>query len=164
MPDSMPDSIHERRRSEFVADPAAIGYAGMTDAEAAAAANALTQTRTRLIPSRELLKWVALQGRHTRLEIAAEAALPPDTDPGYADAVGLRSACRTALIMVELDDGRLDVEDPEIMGLLDTLVAAGVWTQADRDSLEALAQETTSRAAIRGLGEVLPGHVFKARS
>jgi hypothetical protein len=66
--------------------------------------------------------------------------------------------------MIMRDNTTLDLNLPDRVSMLNALVAYGVLSQADKDSIDALSQESISRADELGLGSVKAGTVQQARS
>lgn len=143
--------------AELAADPLGRGYAAMTHDQAAASLNSMApddlRVRSRAIGSRELLAWSAAGGRFASLEDAAAA---------HADKQ-VRSVARAASYMVMRED--TSFEPGRHGALVDTLVAGGVFSATDRESLLALASERVARAVELGLpaGWVTAGRVEVAR-
>ena len=129
-------------------------YGGMTDAEAAAAINALTQPARQLVPLWRVKQFC--------IESSAWLAILQAAQSHENEQV--RGAA--ALTAIYVDDSRfanLDLDLPSTQQMLGGLVAGGVVTQELAAAVDALANTTTSRAAILGLGTVGDGHVLSAR-
>jgi hypothetical protein len=71
---------------------------------------------------------------------------------------------QAAYLIVTRDGTTLDLNLADRVAMLDSLVAAGVLTDADRTSLDALATVSISRAEELALGLVRAGTVQQARS
>jgi hypothetical protein len=133
-------------------DPAGMGYAAMSDHEAASAINASTQPARQLVPlwliKRRLIEtgaWLALQAA-----AAAESAVQP----------------AAKLTLEYVDDHRFENLDLDLLStqqMLGALQAAGIVSAELAAELDTLADTTTSRAMMLGLGRVEPGHVESAR-
>ena len=139
---------------ELAADPLGRGYVDMSDDEVVASLGVADQSRTKAIPSTELLAWAGAENRFKRIEDAAQ-----NTDLEEAQSVA-----KAAELLIRRDTTSLDLSLPDRALMVGSLVAVGVLTQADSDALYALGTETIDRATELGLGQVLPGHVQKARA
>ena len=134
-------------------------YAGLTAEEQLAKINTGGVSYTQEIGSRALLKWAGASGRAARIKRTAENdALPEE----------LQSAAFAAYKMMDRADTTLDISDPEVVGLVDGLVGAGVLSADDKSALFALADKTGTDAERLGIvpegGEVYLGHINQARS
>jgi len=142
-------------RLEITADPLGIGYSAMSADGVAVSVSAKTRVRPVPITSAELLAWSGQAGRFQRLEDAADnTALPGE----------LRSVCKAARAMILRDATQLDLSLPDRAAMLGALVASGVLTDEDANSLTALGREAVSRAEELGLPPVGPHHVEYARN
>jgi len=136
-------------------DPLSLGYASMTDAEAAESLGA--PGRQVVVPTRctwrDLMAALGLQQAadvKTRLEAAAE------TDEGLALALHALGHYG--------EGGGLDFGHPQTRDTIDALAADNVLTSDEAAAVKALAERTVSRAEELGLARVRPGHVQKARA
>lgn len=135
-------------------DPAGIGYAGMSDAEAAAAINASTQPARQLVPL-----WLI---KRRLIETGAWLGIVQYANQGENEQ--WRHAA--ALTCIYVDDQRfenLDLDLPATQQMLGALQLAGLVTADMAAEIDSLADTMTSRAAILGLPRVEPGHVESAR-
>ena len=140
-------------RAELNDDPLSRGYSGMDDEAASASLNAKDRTRLEPIGSAELLAWSASGGRLARLKSAAET--------GANDEV--KSLAEAAYLMVTRDGTSLDLSLPDRVAFLHGLVAAGILTSTESDSLVSLATVSISRAEELGISFVRTGEVAAAR-
>jgi hypothetical protein len=136
-------------------DPLSLGYSAMDDSEAAAAMTAPNYTAFSPVSTRNVLRWSA---RHDSIH-----ALEQGASTGPKD---VRKLCKAALMMFanpHVPD--FDITDPELQGMLASLVAAAVFAQEEADDLVALGTELASRAAVLGLRDawVTNGRVAEAR-
>jgi len=120
----------------------------LSDAEAADAINAMTVEELLPISSAELLAWSAAEGRFARVDDATQHVNP-----------AIRSlACAAKLLLIR-DGTSLDPAKVDRAAMLDSLVAAGVLTDADKASLYVLATVTRKKYPVR----IGPHHVAYAR-
>lgn len=142
---------------ELADDPAKVGYGGMSDAEAAGAINAPSQTVVRGVPMTDVLRWAVSSGALLAVQSAA-AGQGAGTDPVA------RTLATGALMMINLGTGTdLGIDDAEVAGMLTAMVAKGVLTSGQRDALLARGAHEVSRADVLDLGDVSPGDVGLAR-
>jgi len=141
-------------KSEIDSDPLGRGYSGMDDTAVAVDVNTAYRTKKEPISSAELLAWSASDARLQNIKNAAENGATDD----------LKSLAQAAYLIVTRDGTTLDLNLADRVAMLDSLVAAGVLTAADRTSLDALATVSISRAEELALGLVRAGTVQQARS
>lgn len=146
-------------RSELSAPHPVTGAYSPSDEAAAAELNAKNVPKLVPIPSSELLAWSAQAstgGRPRKLKIdeAATAHL--------SEAV--KAVAQAAQTMIERDSTSLDLSQTDRAAMVEALVAGGVLTTADKDSLYAAATVMVSRADELGIGRVRVGDVARARS
>ena len=141
-------------KSEIDSDPLGRGYSGMDDTAVAVDLNTAYRTKKEPISSAELLAWSASDARLQNIKNAAENGATDD----------LKSLAQAAYLIVTRDGTTLDLNLADRVAMLDSLVAAGVLTAADRTSLDALATVSISRAEELALGLVRAGTVQQARS
>ena len=141
-------------KSEIDSDPLGRGYSGMDDTAVAVDVNTAYRTKKEPISSAELLAWSASDARLQNIKNAAENGATDD----------LKSLAQAAYLIVTRDGTTLDLNLADRVAMLDSLVAAGVLTDADRTSLDALATVSISRAEELALGLVRAGTVQQARS
>jgi len=141
-------------KSEIDSDPLGRGYSGMDDTAVAVDVNTAYRTKKEPISSAELLAWSASDARLQKIKNAAENGATDD----------LKSLAQAAYLIVTRDGTTLDLNLADRVAMLDSLVAAGVLTDADRTSLDALATVSISRAEELALGLVRAGTVQQARS
>jgi hypothetical protein len=129
------------------------------DSETAAAEiNALNRTRINPIGSAELLAWSGQASSGDRPRIIK-------IEEGKANADEQCAAlCITAEQMIMRDNTSLDLNLPDRVAMLNALVAYGVLSAADKASIDALAEESISRADELSLGSVRAGTIEQARS
>jgi hypothetical protein len=140
-------------KSEIDSDPLGRGYSGMDDTAVAVDLNTAYRTKKEPISSAELLAWSASDARLQNIKNAAENGATDD----------LKSLAQAAYLIVTRDGTTLDLNLADRVAMLDSLVAAGVLTAADRTSLDALATVSISRAEELSIGRVRAGDVIQAR-
>ena len=140
-------------KSEIDSDPLGRGYSGMDDTAVAVDINTAYRTKKDPISSAELLAWSASDARLQNIKNAAENGATDD----------LKSLAQAAYLIVTRDGTTLDLNLADRVAMLDSLVAAGVLTAADRTSLDALATVSISRAEELAIGRVRAGDVIQAR-
>lgn len=140
-------------KSEIDSDPLGRGYSGMDDTAVAVDLNTAYRTKKEPISSAELLAWSASNARLQNIKNAAENGATDD----------LKSLAQAAYLIVTRDGTTLDLNLADRVAMLDSLVAAGVLTAADRTSLDALATVSISRAEELAIGRVRAGDVIQAR-
>lgn len=138
-------------RAELTDDPLGVGYAALTDAEAAATLNA--KTRPGVTPRQELLALIGIMGIYGPVKRRATMA-ETDVETDLMNNV---------LYVVDADIPTIDLTRPELQAMLGGLVAFGVLTEAQAGEIAALAQNRRSRAEELGWPDV-PGYaVWQAR-
>tara|TARA_R100000951_G_scaffold108630_2_gene104956 strand:+ start:404 stop:865 length:462 start_codon:yes stop_codon:yes gene_type:complete len=120
--------------------------------------NTLNIAIIRAIRSTELLAWSgqASIGDRPRIIKIEEGKANPDEQ-----CVAL---CITAEEMIKRDNTELDLNIPDRVAMLNALVQYDVLSQADKQSLEAIAQEYISRAVQLEIGIVRAGTIEQARN
>lgn len=137
--------------------PVTGAYSAESDA-AASEINALNRTRINPIGSAELLAWSGQASSGDRPRIIK-------IEEGKANADEQCAAlCITAEQMIMRDNTSLDLNLPDRVAMLNALVAYGVLSAADKASIDALAEESISRADELSLGSVRAGTIEQARS
>lgn len=126
----------------------------------AAAEEINVDNRTHLIPlsSNELLAWAAKKSdgdRPRRIKIR-EGINSANED--------IEAICLTAESIIAKEGSELDLNLTDRAEMVAALVQAGVLSQADSDSLYALATQAISRATEIGLSNVRAGTVEQARA
>jgi hypothetical protein len=134
---------------------------GAYSADAATAAeqiNALNRSRLVPITSGELLAWSGAKSDGDRPRIIK-------IEEGEASAVeDVAAICKVAAETIRRDGTELDLNRADRVAMVTALVAAGVLSQADSDSLYSLATQAISRATEIGLSNVRAGTVEQARA
>jgi hypothetical protein len=148
---------------QILHDELLIGHpvTGPYSADAATAAeqiNAVNRTRTVPISSGELLAWSAGAGAGDRPRIIKIEQGTTAADEQVA------AICKVAEGTIKRDGTELDLLKLDRVAMVAALVAAGVLSQADSDSLYALATRQISRADEIGLSNVRAGTVEQARA
>lgn len=137
--------------------PVTGAYSANSEA-AAEEINALNRTRINAIGSAELLAWSGQASSGDRPRIIK-------IEEGKANADEQSAAlCITAEQMIMRDNTSLDLNLPDRVAMLNALVAYGVLSAADKASIDALAEESISRADELSLGSVRAGTIEQARS
>jgi len=128
-------------------------YAGMSDAEIAAALNTLSQPTRRHVPARELIATAALN--------LAYAAIAAGAESTNAQVKGM---CRSVLVILNLPNETVNLDDPMVAQMFGALQAAGVITAQQSAQIDALATVPgVSRVMMLGLGAVAEADIEAAR-
>ncbi len=137
--------------------PVTGAYSANSEA-AAEEINALNRTRINAIGSAELLAWSGQSSSGDRPRIIK-------IEEGKANADEQCAAlCITAEQMIMRDNTSLDLNLPDRVAMLNALVAYGVLSASDKASIDALSEESISRADELSLGSVRAGTIEQARS
>jgi len=139
-------------KTELVTDPESMGYAALSDADAAGAINLANRDYTVPLNSRTSLSWAMRTGRLADIETATTAGTPAI----QAIALGVKH-------LLGRSDTEIDMSDPDHVAMIDGLVAGGVLDAANKAELVTMATSQRSRADELGLGQVRVGHVQEAR-
>lgn len=120
--------------------------------------NALNRSRIDPISSAELLAWSGQSSPSDRPRIIK-------IEEGKANAdESCVALCATAEQMIKRDNTVLDLNIPDRVAMLNALVAFGVLSAADKESLDGLANEVISRSEELSLGLVRAGTIEQARN
>lgn len=125
------------------------------DAAAMGQINAENRTKLNILSMTELREWAAVDARAFNLRQAIG-------NEGLSNQV--RNLAILGDILLGTDDGALDPGNAIHVTMVNELVAAGVWSAADKTALIAKATEDVSRAVELGLGKVGEGHIAQARA
>ena len=148
----------QKLKAELDAGHPVTGAYSANSEAAAKEINALNRTRINAIGSAELLAWSGQASDGDRPRIIK-------IEEGKANADEQCAAlCITAEQMIMRDNTSLDLNLPDRVAMLNALVAYGILSAADKASIDALSQESISRADELGLGSVKAGTVQQARS
>ena len=130
-------SFLTRLRDELLNDPLGRGYAPMD--EVGVIHSLIEVDRDVLIPIRsdDLLAWSAMGGRFMKIKRAME-------DEAKTDEI--RSIAWASMKMIERDGTDLDLNLADRAAMLDTLVAAEILSESDKNDLYSAATKTISRA------------------
>lgn len=129
-------------------------YAGMADAEIAAALNTPGATTRRHIPARDLIATAALNGAYAAIDAGAAS-----------DNAQVRGLCRSVLVILSLTDQTVNLDDPRVRQMFGALQQARVITAEQAAQIDALATVPgVSRAQALGLGDVAVSDVALARN
>ena len=139
-------------KTELVTDPESMGYAALSDADAAAAINLADRAYTVPLNSRTSLSWAMRTGRLADIETATTAGTPAI----QAIALGVKH-------LLGRSDTEIDMSDSDHVAMIDGLVAGGVLDAANKAELVTMATSQRSRADELSLGQVRVGHVQEAR-
>lgn len=138
--------------AELADDPLGRGYAGMSDAEAAASLNATDREKPRRVPVGELLTVLRDRGKWLAIKVS-------DLEP----AAAARDLFEGAQIVPDVN-----LANPAMQAGLDGLQDADLIDAGTRADIEALGETRRSRAEELGLlgrsPEVGPAHVARARA
>lgn len=105
-------------------------YAGMSDAEIAAALNAVSATTRRAVSLSALLETAALNGSYAAVKAAAESKAAP---------AQVRGVCASVLVLLSGVFQEVDLDDARVHASVGTLAQAGVLTAAQMGEIDALA-------------------------
>jgi hypothetical protein len=145
--------------AELADDPEGLGYAAMSDAQAADALNAPNRPGRKPVPASDVRRYVLLNGLWPGLQALSASG----TDPVQR---GTAMTILQTLAPNSFDSIRMN--DPAIRGavtqMLQTMVDAGVMAAAHRDAMVALGDAPVSRAEELGLPAVHHIDVAEARS
>jgi hypothetical protein len=142
-------------QEELVNDPLSIGYSNMTNQEVADAMNAYTITIRKLVPLWQVKKACVEEGVWLAIQQAAESHSDPQ----------IQAAANAAVSYI--DDRRfenLDMDLASTKTMIGALVSGSVITQTNQATLDALADDVTSRAAQLELDTVTTHHIEVARA
>lgn len=131
-------------------------YTGMSDQEIAAAINAKTVTRSRLVETWEVKKKAIEDGYWALIVIGSEAS---------NQVLQVRGLCISALAW--LDDPKIATIDFTLQStqmMVGGLVQSGIATQEQAEALLALGTETVSFASTLGAPKIGSHHVEEARN
>lgn len=164
--------------AELSADPIGRGFAGMTDAAAAANLEDATGANGRSVIyplDRAALNEWAASGPHASIQDVYNGTTTPVDVVVSAEvtitAKQIRAAAIAAWRLLEAESAEVDLSNPNHVALVDVLAVGGVITSGERTALTTdFATKTVSRAdELRRAGKVLPariggGHVQDARA
>ena len=105
-------------------------YAGMSDAEIAAALNAVSATTRRAVSLSALLETAALNGSYAAVKAAAESEASP---------AQVRGVCASVLVLMSGVFREINLDDARVQASLGTLTQAGVLSDAQMAEIDALA-------------------------
>lgn len=160
-PDPRPRKAkHMPSQEQILADELTAGHPNsgaypLDDQAAADVLNTANRTRLRAVSMTELREWAALNARAFKLRVGID-------NTGLSDQV--RNLCIILDSILGTDDGKLDPSNGLHVAMVNELVAAGVWSAADRTALVAAATDSITRGEELGLGHVQPGHVANAKA
>lgn len=130
-------------------------YAGMTDAEIAAALNAPGVSTRRRVPISEL----QARAMEVSVYVALRTAVADPAVPGQ-----LRAVCQTVLDLANARFADVDLDNPASVQMFGTLQQAGIITPDQAAAIDALATVPgVSRATALGLGAVTVDNLALAR-
>lgn len=132
-------------------------YAGMTDAQAVAACNAVTVPVAVDVPTQNVINYLALNGLLPTVRSWANAT-PSVTASGLsaAQVAEAQTAAETFGLMIGPPPlwPTMAMSDPttnaQITGMVDALVAGGLMPQANADAILAMGKTTVSQASLWG--------------
>mgnify|MGYP000929534119 CR=1 FL=1 len=130
-------------------------YTGMSDAEIAAALNAVSAATRRAVPLASLLAAAALNGAYAAVKATAESTDTP---------AQVRGVCASVLVLLSGVFQEVNLDDPRVQVALGALTQAGVLGAAQMAEIDALADVPgRSRAQEIGLGTVTVEDILAAR-
>ena len=142
----------DKLKTELVTDPESMGYAALSDADAAGAINLANRDYTVPLNSRTSLSWAMRTGRLADIETATTTGTP-----------AIQSIALGVKHLLGRSDTEIDMSDSDHVAMIDGLVAGGVLDAANKAELVTMATSQRSRADELGLGQVRVGHVQEAR-
>jgi len=145
----------KKLREAIDADALKLGWAKMEPEALAKSLAGATVRRRRLVPIWELYKLAIESGFLLPVEDAAESHAVAEVQAAARVAVRYMNNLR-------FDNLDLDLVATETM--LDALVAGGVLSAKQKAAIDALADVEVPLAETLGLGQLLPGHIQKARA
>jgi len=142
----------EAIKQELTADPIGVGYASMTDQQAADALSARNRVRKRPLPTHEIKKYMVLNDLWLPIKqsTTAEAQIALDALATF-EFFDVADAATGALV------------EAKLTSILDGLIAKGLITATHKTDILAMANEPISRAEDLGFSPVTPVDVAKAR-
>jgi hypothetical protein len=143
---------------ELADDPLGLGYAALSDAEAADALNAPSRPGRQVVRTVDVRRYVLLHGIWPAVQAVAANA-PDDFHRGTAVTI-LQTLAPNSFDEIRMDEPEIRAA---VSGMLDTMVAAGAMTAQHKADMMALGDATVSRAAELGLGPVHHLDVAEAR-
>ncbi len=141
-------------KTELLAGHPVTGAYNVDDALAAAEVMAVNVDLVGLITIGELREWALTNSRAFNLDAARTT--------GSTDQI--KSIAVVGMSILNSGPDGLDPANATHVAMVTELVAAGVWSTADRIALIDKATKIVSRAEILGLGRVKHGHVQMARA
>lgn len=145
-------------KSELEAGHPVTGAYSANAQDAAEQINVKNRTKINPIGSAELLAWSGQASDGDRPRIIKIQEGKSNADEQCA------ALCITAEQLIMRDNTSLDLNLADRVAMLNALVAFGVLSAADKSSIDAIAEESVSRAEELSLGSVRAGTVEQARS
>tara|TARA_Y100000310_G_C20126585_1_gene553902 strand:- start:47 stop:499 length:453 start_codon:yes stop_codon:yes gene_type:complete len=127
---------------ELKSDPLGRGYEFMSASEIITSLLNVDREVFLPIPSDDLLGWAAANGRYIKIKRVAE-------DDSLSDEI--RSIAWGAMTLLDRDGISLDLNDSSIVAMIDALILAGVFVEAEKQELFALSATQMSRAIELGI-------------
>lgn len=132
-------------------------YAGLSDQAAADIINAKMVSKRELVPTWLVKQHGIENGYYAKIKIAAcDSTIPVD----------VRGLCISVLAWIDDQAGKiqhLDMDLASTHAMVQGLIASGILTQAQADSLDQLADHDVRWVDDQGIGEVGIGLVINAR-
>lgn len=132
-------------------------YAGLSDQAAADIINAKMVSKRELVPTWLVKQHGIENGYYAKIKIAAcDSTIPVD----------VRGLCISVLAWIDDQAGKiqhLDMDLASTHAMVQGLIASGILTQAQADSLDQLADHDVRWVDDQGVGEVGIGLVINAR-
>ncbi len=144
-------------RDELTNDPSGMGYADMTAEEVESAINAQDISVRVNVDVTELNRHLLETGLWETLNQTAD-----ETD-GSGDPTDAARAADILLAASVAPPSTVDLDSVGLSGALDRLESAGAITATERSDIDALADDTISRAGQIGLSRVRVGDIQRAR-
>ena len=146
-------------RLELAGDPTGIGYASMSDAEAAQAFNAKTRPGKRSVQATEVRSYVLLSGLWARISGVAQSS--PDARYQGTAVTILQTLAPNSFETIRM-------QDPAVYGavtqMLQTMIDAGAMEQIHMDAMLAMGDALIGRGEELGIGNVSHIDVAEARA
>lgn len=144
--------------AELADDPLSLGYAQLSDAQAADVLNAPTRPGRKPVPASEVRRYVLLAGLWPGFQALAASGTDP-VQRGTAITI-LQTLAPNSFDTIRMNDPAIRTA---VAQMLQTMVDAGAMTAAQRDAMVALGDAQVSRAEELGLGHVHHIDIAEAR-
>lgn len=131
---------YQALKDEITNDPQAIGYAGKSNAELVDLLNDLNFTKKVPVPVNKILIWAAQTGAIVRISDSAANSQTPEA---------VRAVCMGSLRVIDgAFSETVHFQNPDVMAMLDGLVAGTIITAAEKGALLSLEDAPAGRAEV----------------